>query len=69
MIEAIVQAIRVEKVGVKRLAKKAGLGDRAVTALLNGGDAMSAEDLVKLYRVAEDLATADIAEDEQLANF
>jgi hypothetical protein len=67
MMEAIVLAIRVEKVGVKKLAKQAGVADRAVTAAVNGGDEVSDEELVKLYRAAENLLAAKRAENEQVA--
>jgi hypothetical protein len=67
MMETIARAIRVEKVGVKKLAKKAGSADRVVTAVVNGGDAVSDEDLGKLYRAAEDLLAAKRVEDEKIA--
>ncbi len=67
MTETIVRAIRVERVGVKKLAKKAGLADRAVTSVVNGGDAISSEELVKLYRAAENLLAAKRVETEQVA--
>jgi hypothetical protein len=38
-----------------------------VTAVVNGGDAVSDEDLGKLYRAAEDLLAAKRVEDERLA--
>jgi NAD(P)-dependent dehydrogenase (short-subunit alcohol dehydrogenase family) len=68
MTETIARAIRVEKVGVRRLAKKARLGDRTVTAVVNGGDAVSGEDLVKLHRAAEDLIASKRTEDERVAD-
>jgi transcriptional regulator with XRE-family HTH domain len=67
MIETIRHAVRVEKVGVKRLAKKAGVTDRTVTALANGGDEVSSEELAKLCRAAENLLAAKRAEDESVA--
>jgi hypothetical protein len=68
MTETIVQAIRVAKVGVKKLAKKAQLADRAVTAAVNGDDAVSGEELGKLYRAAENLLTVKRVEDEKIAD-
>jgi len=68
MIEVIRYAVRVEKVGVKKLAKKAGITDRAVTAVVKGGDAVSGKDLVKLHRAAEVLLTQKRAEHEQIAD-
>jgi hypothetical protein len=67
MTETIVRAIRVDKIGVKKLAKQAGVGDRAVTIVLNGGDVFSGEELVKLYRAAEGQLAAKRVEDEQRA--
>jgi hypothetical protein len=68
MTETIVRAIRVEKLGVKRLAKKAGLADRAVTAVVNGDDDVSSEELGKLYRAAENLIVAKRTEDERVTD-
>ena len=67
MAETITRAIRVEKIGVKRLAKKAGVADRTVTAVVNGGGEISGEDLVTVYRVAEALLISKRAEDERIA--
>jgi hypothetical protein len=67
MTETIVRAMRVEKIGVKKLAKKAGLADREVTAVVNGGDEVSSEELAKLCRAAESLLAAKRAEDERIA--
>jgi hypothetical protein len=68
MIEAIRHAIRVEKVGVKRLAKQARLADRAVTAVARGDPSSSGDaDLVKLHRAAEELLATKRAEDARIA--
>jgi hypothetical protein len=48
--ETIARALRVEKVGVKRLAKKAGLADSTVTAVVNGSEAVSGEDPTAIVR-------------------
>jgi hypothetical protein len=69
MTETIVRAIQVEKIGVKKLAKKAGLADRAATAVVNDGNAVSGEELVKLYRAAEALIANKRAEDERVADW
>jgi hypothetical protein len=63
MIEAIRHAVRVEKVGVKRLSKLAGLADRAVTRVVNGDPEISGEEIVKLYRAAEGLVARKRAQD------
>jgi hypothetical protein len=39
-----------------------------VTAVVNGGDAVSGEDLVKLHRDAEDLIASKRTEDERVAD-
>jgi hypothetical protein len=67
MTETIVRAIRVEKVGVKRLAKNAGLADRAITTVVNGGVEVSSEELGKLYRAAETLLAVQRVGDERIA--
>jgi hypothetical protein len=43
MIEALRNAVRVEKVGVRRLAKQARVADRAVTAVVSGDTSISGE--------------------------
>jgi hypothetical protein len=55
MTETTVWAIWVERVGVNKLAKKAGLADRSVTAVISGRSVVSGEDLLKLHRAAEAL--------------
>jgi len=67
MIESVARAIRVEKIGVKRLAKKAGLADRAVTSVVNDSTAVTGEDLINLYQEAEALLVAKRAENERVA--
>ncbi|MGA8758107.1 MAG: hypothetical protein WB611_17565 [Stellaceae bacterium] len=50
MVATITRAIRAERVAVKRLAKKAGLADRAVTRVVAGDAAISDDEILKLYR-------------------
>ena len=52
----------------QKLAKQARLADRVVTAVVNGDEAVPGEDLVKLYRAAENLLAATRAEDERVAD-
>jgi hypothetical protein len=68
MTETIMRAIRIEKVGVKKLAKMAGLADRAVTATVNGGDAVYGDDLVKLHRAVENLIVSKRFEEQRVAD-
>ena len=49
MIEAIRQAVRVEKIGVKRLAKQAGLADRAVTRAVADDPTISDDEIARLF--------------------
>jgi hypothetical protein len=63
MIVVIRHAVRVEKVGVKKCAKKAGVADRAVTTVVNGDDTISGDDLLKLHHAVEELLAAKRAEE------
>jgi hypothetical protein len=63
MVEAIRRAVRVEKVGVKRLAKQAGLADRTVTRAVAHDPAVSDEEVARLFRAVEVLLARKQAED------
>jgi hypothetical protein len=63
VIEAIRNAVRVDRMGVKRLAKQARVADRAVTAVVSGDMTISGDNLVKLHRAAEELLAAKRAEE------
>jgi hypothetical protein len=67
MTETIARAIRVDKVGVKELAKRARLADRAVTRAVAGDPAISDDEIVRLFRAAEDLLAQKRTENEQIA--
>jgi hypothetical protein len=67
MVDAIRHAVRVEKVGVKRLSKLAGVTDHAVTRLVNGETALAGDDIVKMYRAAEELLAGKRAQDDSVA--
>jgi hypothetical protein len=67
MIEAIRRAICVDKVGVKRLAKRARLADRAVSRVVVSDTAISDEDVLRLHRAVEALLAQNRAEDEEVA--
>jgi hypothetical protein len=68
MTETIARAIRVEKLGVKRLAKHARVADRAVTRAVGGDPSISGDDLLGLYRAVEELLILRRAKDEQVAD-
>ena len=67
MVEAIRYAVRVGKLGVKRLARRARVGDSAVTRLVRRDSGILGEDILKLHQAAEDLLARKRAEDEQIA--
>jgi hypothetical protein len=67
MVEAIRRAVVVEKVGVKQLAKLAMLTDRAVTRVTSGTPPVSDNEIVRLFRAAEDLRAGKRAEDREIA--
>jgi hypothetical protein len=66
LIDAIRHAVRVEKLGVKRLAKRARLADRAVSRAVAGDSELTDDEIVGLSRSAEDLLARKRAEDGQV---
>jgi hypothetical protein len=68
MIEAIRHAVRIEKLGVKRLAKHARLADRTVTRVVAGDPIISGDDILRLYRAMEDLLARKRTDDERIAD-
>jgi hypothetical protein len=66
MIEAIRQAVRLEKVGIKRLPKRARLTDRPVTRTV-AGDSVNSDEILSIYRAAEDLLAQKSAGDDEIA--
>jgi hypothetical protein len=66
LIDAIRHAVRVEKLGVKRLAKRAQLADRAVSRAVAGDSELTDDEIVGLSRSAEDLLARKRAEDGQV---
>jgi hypothetical protein len=67
LIDAIRHAVRVEKLGVKRLAKRAQLADRAVSRAVAGDSELTDDEIVGLSRSAEDLLARKRAEDGQVS--
>jgi hypothetical protein len=69
MIDAIRNAVRIDKVGLKRLSKLAGVTDHAVTRLAKGDVEIGGDDLTRLHRAAEELVArkqAQAAADAEL---
>jgi hypothetical protein len=66
LIDAIRHAVRVEKLGVKRLAKRARLADRVVSRAVAGDSELTDDEIVRLSRSAEDLLARKSAEDGQV---
>lgn len=67
MTEAIRHAIRVGRLGVKRLAKRARVADSGVTRVVAGDPAISDEEIAKLFRATEDLLAQKRSEDTWIA--